>query len=96
MEVEVPTNIATGVPTNNTYQHLRSEGRLDCRNIVEACRDCILYYENYNVAVVIERSALARSEAVVVIIFVNYHNIVERSEAVVVKFVDCHVCNSTH
>jgi hypothetical protein len=37
-EVEVPTNIATGVPTNNTYQNLRSEGRLDCRNIVEACR----------------------------------------------------------
>ena len=24
------------VPTNNTYQHLRSEGRLDYRNIVEA------------------------------------------------------------
>ena len=36
-----------------------------CCYVVEACRDCILYYENNNV-VVIERSALARSETVVI------------------------------
>ena len=43
---------------------------------------------------VIEWSALARNEAAIDVIYRHYHNIVERSETVVIqimKIVDCHV-----